>query len=112
MATEVIPERQAELDQLLQEVFEPEQKSDDFHPALPVEPLDLDDEELLRRAREAKDGTKFSQLWSGNSDKAEYASHSEADLALCCKLAFWFGRDKERMDQVFRRSGLYRKKWD
>jgi putative DNA primase/helicase len=27
-------------------------------------------------------------------------------------LAFWFGRDRERMNKAFRRSGLYRKKWD
>jgi putative DNA primase/helicase len=27
-------------------------------------------------------------------------------------LAFWTGKDAERMDQLFRLSGLYRPKWD
>ena len=31
---------------------------------------------------------------------------------MCFKLAFWTGRDGTRMDRLFRRSGLYRAKWD
>ena len=38
--------------------------------------------------------------------------HSSADQALCNHLAWWTGRDCERMDRVFRMSGLYRDKWD
>jgi len=40
------------------------------------------------------------------------ASQSEADLALCCKLAFWTERDASRIDVLFRRSGLMRDKWE
>ncbi|MCC8075636.1 MAG: phage/plasmid primase, P4 family [Clostridiales bacterium] len=80
-------------------------------PPVPAGPADpLDDETLLRRARNAKNGARFSALWSG--DAAGFRSGSEADLALCNLLAFWTGRDAARMDSLFRRSGLMRKKWD
>ena len=46
---------------------------------------------------------------TGNRD---YNSQSEADLALTGKLAFWTGCDTERMDKLFRRSKLFRPKWD
>jgi len=72
--------------------------------------VDLDDEDLLRRARGARTGAAFERLWSG--DASGHSSHSEADLALCSKLAFWTGCDAARMDRLFRRSGLMRGKWD
>jgi hypothetical protein len=71
----------------------------------------LTDDELLEHARNAENGEAFSQLWEG-SWQGSYASQSEADMALCCKLAFWTGKDKEQMDRLFRQSGLYREKWD
>ncbi|ESP89724.1 hypothetical protein K933_02016 [Candidatus Halobonum tyrrellensis G22] len=33
-------------------------------------------------------------------------------MALCCLLAFWTGGDAMRVDKLFRRSRLYRDKWD
>jgi putative DNA primase/helicase len=69
-----------------------------------------DDDDLVQKARGAKNGTAFSRLWHG--DCQGYASQSEADLALCSHLAFWTGSDAARMDQLFRRSGLFRPKWD
>ena len=71
---------------------------------------DRSDEALLERARSARNGADFARLWAG--DCSGYQSQSEADLALCNRLAFWTGRDLERMDQLFRRSGLMRDKWD
>ena len=71
----------------------------------------LDDQELLRRAAASRDGDRFSALMAG-SWQAYYASQSEADLGLCNLLAFWFGCDVARMDNVFRSSGLFRAKWD
>lgn len=70
----------------------------------------LDDEELLERARNAKNGRKFDRLWRG--DTGGYESHSEADMALCSLLAFWTGGDARQMDRLFRDSGLMREKWD
>jgi len=71
---------------------------------------DLTDKQLIERAKNAKNGDKFRQLWNGNT--GGYPSHSEADLALCGLLAFWTAGDKRRIAELFRQSGLYRDKWD
>nr|WP_233265125.1 hypothetical protein [Halomarina oriensis] len=70
----------------------------------------LSDDDLLEKARSAQNGQKFGALWQG--DTSGYDSHSEADMALCCLLAFWTGRDQGRVDRLFRESGLLRGKWD
>jgi len=70
----------------------------------------LTDDDLLEKARMAKNGEKFAQLWQG--DSSGYDSHSEADMALCCLLAFWTGGDARWIDRLFRESGLMRSKWD
>lgn len=72
--------------------------------------IDLDDKDLLKKARNASNGEKFERLWNGNT--VGYDSQSEADMALCCLLAFWTGGDRTQMDQLFRQSGLHREKWD
>jgi len=69
----------------------------------------LDDQQLLDKAMGAKNGDKFRRLWEG---KGNGTSQSEDDLALCNLLAFWTGGDAERIDQLFRQSGLYRDKWE
>lgn len=74
---------------------------------LAASPLGLSDDELLRKALR---NARFAELWSGST--AGYASQSNADAALCGRLAFWTGRDAERMDRLFRASGLMREKWD
>ena len=74
-------------------------------------PLTLDnDEALLDKIKQSKTGAHFTELWNGST--AGYSSHSEADIALCNILAFWTQRDTERIDRLFRRSGLMREKWD
>lgn len=72
--------------------------------------VDLEDKELLEKARNASNGSKFERLWNGNT--GGYESQSEADMALCCLLAFWTGGDHTRVDNLFRQSGLLREKWD
>jgi hypothetical protein len=69
------------------------------------------DDELITRARHAKDAGKFARLWDGQWE-GSYASQSEADLALCRKLSFWTGKDAGRIDALFRQSGLMREKWE
>jgi hypothetical protein len=71
----------------------------------------LSDDEIIQRARSTKNAPKFTRLWAGQW-QPDHPSQSEADLALCKTLAFWSGRDSTQMDRLFRRSGLYRKKWD
>ena len=72
--------------------------------------VDLDDDDLIEKARNASNGEKFQRLWNGQT--RGYESHSEADLALCSLLAFWTGGDRSRIDRLFRQSGLMREKWD
>ncbi len=67
-------------------------------------------EEVVRRAEQAKNGSKFTQLWNGVIDG--FTSHSEADMSLCSMLAFWCGPNAEAIDQLFRQSGLMRDKWE
>ena len=71
----------------------------------------VSDEDLIERAKNARNGDRFRRLWAG--DPSDYDNdHSRADLALCRTLAFWCGSDCERIDRLFRRSGLMREKWD
>lgn len=112
MATAAIAYRQNELELFLAETWPDEKLDNKPPPALPVAPLDLDDEELLSKARRAENGARFAQLEAGDWKGAGFTSQSEADLAYSGMLAFWFGRDKDRMDRLFRRSGLYRAKWN
>lgn len=69
------------------------------------------DDEIIERARAAKNGAKFSRLFDGDW-QTDYNSQSEADQALCTMLAFWTDRDAAQIDRLFRRSGLYREKWE
>lgn len=71
----------------------------------------LTDDDLLELAKNAENGESFTKLWDGDW-QGDYSSQSEADIALCCKLAFWSGKDKEQMNRLFRQSGLFREKWD
>ena len=53
----------------------------------------------------------FSSLFNG--DMSSYNNdHSSADLALCNMLAFWTGKDANKIDEFFRKSALYRDKWN
>jgi hypothetical protein len=70
----------------------------------------LTDEEIIEKAKHAKNGEKFSRLWAG--DTTGYASASEAARALLYSLRFWTGGDGAVMDRLFRQSGLMSTKWD
>src|SRR5262249_43469545 len=91
-----IPERTAELQRIYARLFpteKPKSKAD----------APINDDDLIARARRANDSGKFCRLWDGQWQE-EYASQSEADLALCRKLAFWTNCDARRIDSLFRRS--------
>lgn len=68
-------------------------------------------DDVLSLIAKSKDAEKFQRLYSGQWQN-DYPSQSEADLALCNKLAFWTGKDAGQMDALFRQSGLMRPKWD
>jgi len=67
------------------------------------------DAEILALAKEHH-GERFDLLWSGDWQN-EYSSQSEADLSLVGLLAF-YAPDEERLDGLFRQSGLLRDKWE
>jgi hypothetical protein len=85
-----------------------------------------DDAELLKRARRSKSvastfggGASFAQLWDADADVLAGAypgpkgfDPSSADAALLSHLAFWTGKNCERMERLFGQSALgQRDKW-
>jgi hypothetical protein len=88
-----------------------------------------DDADLLRAAMASgqKDGAKrfgdgitFADLWTADatklaakwpSDKDDFG-HSEADAALVSHLAFWTGKNHERIRDLMWQSDLVRPKWE
>jgi hypothetical protein len=105
----IVAERNVELQHIHARLFPPKTKA---KTKAKVEAgASLADDDLIERARKANDGGKFARLWDGQWEGA-YASQSEADLALCMKLAFWSNGDAGLIDALFRRSGLMREKWN
>jgi NrS-1 polymerase HBD domain len=98
------------LEEVVGQLRDPEGRTPPHRDALIRPRVDGGDEQLLRRAFRARNGTKLEALYRG--DTTGYHSHSEADLALCSHLAFWTDGDVERIDALFRTSGLMRPKWE
>lgn len=72
-------------------------------------PTYLEDDQVIAKASNQR---KFYSLFH-DGDLTEYNDdESSADLALCNILAFWTGRDEAQIDRIFRRSALYRSKWE
>ena len=86
-----------------------------------------DDAEIIRRAsRHVSTASAFAgratfaDLWAGNAEALAHAfpsstgpyDASSADAALCAHLAWWTGKDCERMARLLRASGLARDKHD
>lgn len=74
-------------------------------PPRPPQDVSVSDDALIEKAKNANDNGKFGCLWRGDTNG--YDSHSEARMALLCKLAFWTGGDTTRIDALYRNSGLY-----
>ena len=104
-----IENRQAEIFDLVAALDKDSQRRPGSH-SLPGS-VARTDEELILRAKGAKNGAKFQRLWTG--DTSDYdGDHSRADAALCSLLAYYTNGERARVDRLFRRSGLYRQKWD
>ena len=65
----------------------------------------LDDQQVLKRATEAKNGETFKAYYAGQDLKN---NRSNSDMAFMNMLAFWCGHDKDQMLRIFATSGLYR----
>src|SRR5215204_5335498 len=104
----MIAERTAQLATLYDAHFRP--KREDRPQRADSRSAPLSDEEIIERARAAANGAKFMRLWAG--DTSEHGGDdSAADLALLGILGFWT-QDPAQLDRIFRRSGLYREKWE
>ncbi len=81
---------------------------------LPVFTLSQSDDEVLQRAFNSRNGERIRALYAGDITAHNGAdrSHSAADLALCGDLAYWTNGDAAQIDRIFRRSALWRDKWD
>lgn len=74
------------------------------------EKVDLTADDLMV-IKKLKEDRLFASLWSG--DLTSYGNdHSECDMALAGRLVFLCGKNPERVDRLFRHSGLMRGKWD
>ncbi|NLL36543.1 MAG: hypothetical protein GX256_03350 [Fretibacterium sp.] len=69
----------------------------------------LGNDALIEKAKNAKNGEKFSRLWEGGI--SDYPSHSEANLALLSMLLYWTNGDEDRAAILFEQSALCREKW-
>ncbi|MFN7935002.1 MAG: hypothetical protein U0R19_16860 [Bryobacteraceae bacterium] len=70
------------------------------------------DEDVLRKAEQAPNGSRFTSIHRDGDLTAYDGDHSRADQALCGLLAYWTNGNAEQMDRLFRRSALMRPKWD
>lgn len=75
---------------------------------------DMTVDAVLRRMFDSKHGQKLQDLYNGSWEQYGIGdgSQSSADQAFCNTLAFWCRCDAALMDAIFRRSRLYRQKWD
>ncbi len=84
-----------------------------------IENLNLTPEELntaadniISELYSQKNDLKFHTLFSDGNFENLYGSQSEADCGLCAIIAFRTGPYPELIDAVFRKSALYREKWE
>jgi primase-polymerase (primpol)-like protein/tRNA A37 threonylcarbamoyladenosine biosynthesis protein TsaE len=91
-------------------VDEEDDKSESLVPE-PEADLNLNDEDLIKKAKNAENGDSFERLWDGDTS-AYNNDHSRADMALMQHLAYWTQCNPTRMERLFSHSGLgQRDKW-
>jgi hypothetical protein len=105
-----IPERQGFLDSLARDYL--------VDPAAPPAVAangsrgrKLGDEEIIDRARVAKNAHKFSDLYDNGNTAPYGGDDSAADMALVSILGY-YSDDPKQINRLFRRSALMRAKWD
>lgn len=68
-------------------------------------------DKILKVIKNQDDNQKAIDLIDGNFT-SYFGSQSEAELALCCIIAKFTGNKPELVDKVFRKTKLYRDKWE
>lgn len=90
----------------------PKKQSNVIHHKFQISTIkDLSESEIINRILNSQQGDTFRKLMNGDW-KNEYESQSQADMALANILAFWCAKDFNKMDSIFRKTGLMRPKWD
>ena len=106
-----IPDRQEALDEFAGTHLPPRESAGYATPTVPA-PTNLDAAELLDKARNARNGEEFKQLFDRGDLSAFDGDHSRADFRLAQILAFWTGKDEAQIERLFSTSALgQREKW-
>lgn len=107
-----IVRRDDELKALYEEMFAEKPKAQTGGNGHSKGHVDPTDDELIERARRARNGPKFSALFDRGDTSGYAGDDSAADQALANHLAFWLDRDFNRIEAMFGRSALgQRDKW-
>jgi len=106
-----VEERQEAIEEVYFNFLDRKEEQEKLSPIFSSAP-DLNLDALFDVALTAKNAPKFMGLWSGNFQRYGYPSQSEADLALASIIGYYVGPDPEKIDGCFRRSALYRDKWE
>lgn len=110
--TTVIREGQEAVDDFHRTIFKKNYEQEQAQPEpRQSAPVTADLERVLQKARGCRTGRQFAALFDEGRWQGQYDSPSEADQALCNRLAFWCGGDPGLVDQLFRSSALMRDKW-
>ena len=108
------PQRQyeiADFEQLLQPYIDKRDARVYARPIKTNTSLAVDDDKLLKVLFRSKNGMTYERLWHGDLSDVN-GDQSVGDQLLCDGLAWVTARDIARMDQLFRKSGLMRDKWN
>ncbi|WP_197150298.1 DUF5906 domain-containing protein [Lysinibacillus sphaericus] len=76
-----------------------------------IQDYHLSNEKILELMFKNKGGDRLQSLYFGDWE-GYYTSKSEADLAFCNALAFYSNKNSVQMDNIYRMSKLYNRKWD
>lgn len=72
----------------------------------------LSEDEIIRRALNGKNGDRFYSFLFGGWEPLFKGDYSSADMSFLNDLSFWCNKDPVIMDSIYRKSKLFRDKWD
>jgi putative DNA primase/helicase len=102
-----IPERTAELEELVRHYF----PQSEVQPVFAAPAMPLADEEIWARLFHAKNGVFFERLFQGDTSVC-YHDHSRAVILLANQLAAMIDLDAARIKQLLYQTGLVNAKWE
>jgi putative DNA primase/helicase len=100
-----IEERQTEINEICAEIFKKPKPTEPTY----ITKYNLTTDQVIEKARNAKNSAKFLALLNG--DISGYKSASEADLAFASLLSFWT-QDKKQILNIISETPLWDKKWE